>query len=216
MGDQLGDHRIVERRDLAARFDAGVDAQAFALRELQRQQPAGRGQKAALGVLGVKPRLDRVAVERHLRLRERELFAGRDAELPFHQIEPGHGFGHRMLDLQPRVHLHEPEAGLFEPAGAVGDEFDRAGALITGGLGGGDSGFAHAGAQASAHARRRRLLDHFLMAALQGAIALVEMDGVAVAVGENLHLDVARRGDVFLDQHALVAEGRFRLALGPR
>ena len=121
-----------------------------------------------------------------------------------------------MLDLQPRVHLHEPEAGLFEPAGAVGDEFDRTGALIAGGLGGGDSGFAHACAQASAHAWCGRFLDHFLMAALQGAIALVEMDGVAVAVGKYLHLDVARRGDVFLDQHVLVAEGRFRLALGPR
>ena len=66
--DQLGDHRIVERRDLGARFDAGIDAQAFALRELQRQQLAGRGQKAALGIFGIKPRLDRVAGERHLRL----------------------------------------------------------------------------------------------------------------------------------------------------
>ena len=143
-----------------------------------------------------------------------KLLAGGDAELPFHQIEAGDRFGDRMLDLQPRVHLHEPEAALFEAAGAVGDEFDRAGALIAGGLGGGDRGVAHAGAQRGAHAGRGRLLDHFLMAALQGAIALVEMDSVAVAVGKNLHLDVARRGDVFLDQHAFVAEGGFRLAHG--
>ncbi len=32
------------------------------------------------------------------------------------------------------------------------------------------------------------------------------------AVGEHLHLDVARRRDVFLDQHARVAERRFPLA----
>ena len=31
-------------------------------------------------------------------------------------------------------------------------------------------------------------------------------------VGENLHLDVARRGDIFLDQHAARAEGGLRLA----
>ena len=31
-----------------------------------------------------------------------------------------------------------------------------------------------------------------LMAALQRTVALVEMDGVAVTVGEDLHLDVAR------------------------
>ena len=102
----------------------------------------------------------------------------------------------------------------LQPAGAVGDELDRAGALVTGGLGGGDRGLAHGGAQRRAHAGRRRLLDHLLVAALQRTIALVEMDGVAVAVGEDLHLDVTRRVDVFLDQHALVAEGRFRLALG--
>ena len=35
--------------------------------------------------------------------------AGGDAELPFDEIEAGDRFGHRMLDLQPRVHLHEPE-----------------------------------------------------------------------------------------------------------
>ncbi len=40
------------------------------------------------------------------------------------------------------------------------------------------------------------------------------MDGVAVTVGENLHLDVARRADVFFDQHARVAERRLRLAHG--
>ena len=119
-----------------------------------------------------------------------------------------------MLDLQPRVHLHEPEAVFLQPSCPVGDELDGAGALVTGGLGGGDGGLAHRGAQRGAHARRGRLLDHFLMAALQRTVALVEMDGVAVTVGENLHLDMARRGDVFLDQHAFVAEGGFRLAHG--
>ena len=153
MRDQLGNHRIVERRDVGAFFDAGIDAQALDLRKLQCQQFAGRGQKTALGIFGVKPRLDRVAQERHFFLCERQLFAGRDAELPLHKIEPGDGFGDRMLDLQPRVHLHEPEAALFQPTGAVGDEFDGAGAFVTGGLGGGDGGFAHARAQGARSCR---------------------------------------------------------------
>ena len=63
-------------------------------------------------------------------LRQRQLLAGGDAELPFDQIEPGDRFGHRMLDLQPRVHFHEPEAVGPQPARAVGDELDRAGADI--------------------------------------------------------------------------------------
>ena len=106
--DQLGDHRIVERRDLGACLDAGIDADVG--RQFQRHDPAGRGQKAALGILGIKPRLDGVAVDADLRLLERQFFAGGDAELPFDQIEAGDRFGHRMLDLQARVHLHEPEA----------------------------------------------------------------------------------------------------------
>jgi hypothetical protein len=35
--------------------------------------------------------------------------AERHFSLPVHQIDPGHQLGHRMLDLQPRVHLEEIE-----------------------------------------------------------------------------------------------------------
>ena len=72
------------------------------------------------------------------------------------------------------------------------------------------------GAHLRRHAGRRRLLDHLLVAALQRAVALEEMDDVAVPVGEDLDLDVARRQHVFLDQHPRVAEGALRLALGAR
>jgi len=52
------------------------------------------------------------------------------------------------------------------------------------------------------------------MPPLQGAFALEQRQQIAVAVADDLHLDVARVLDVFLDQHAIVAEGRLRLALG--
>ena len=42
----------------------------------------------------------------------------------------------------------------------------------------------------------------------------MQVDDIAVGVAEDLHLDVARAGDVFLDQHARVAEGGLALALG--
>ena len=35
--------------------------------------------------------------------------AHRHAQLHLHQIEPGHHLGHRMLHLQPRIHLEEVE-----------------------------------------------------------------------------------------------------------
>ena len=45
------------------------------------------------------------------------------------------------------------------------------------------------------------------------AVALVEMDHVAMAVGEDLDLDVARPGDQLLEQDTIIAEGAGRLAL---
>ena len=46
-------------------------------------------------------------------------------------------------------------------------------------------------------ARRRRLLDDFLVAPLHGAIALAERDHAARTIAENLHLDVPRALDEF-------------------
>ena len=51
------------------------------------------------------------------------------------------------------------------------------------------------------------------MAPLQRTVALEEMDRIAVRVGEHLDLDMPRRRDVFLDEHARIAERRLRLAL---
>ena len=61
-------------------------------------------------------------------------------------------------------------------------------------------------------ARRRRFLDDFLMAALHRAIALAEMDRVALAVGEHLDLDVARVLEEFLHVDLIVAERGFGFA----
>ena len=95
---------------------------------------------------------------------------------------------------------------------AVGDEFDGAGAAIIDRLGRRDRRRADLRAQFRGHAGRRRFLDHLLMAALQRAVALAEMNGIAVPVGKDLDFDVARRGDIFFDQDAARAERRLALA----
>ncbi len=45
------------------------------------------------------------------------------------------------------------------------------------------------------------------MAALRGAVALEQVQRIAVRVGEDLHLDVAGAVEIAFDQHAVVAEG---------
>jgi hypothetical protein len=59
----------------------------------------------------------------------------------------------------------------------------------------------------------RALLDHLLVAALHGAVALAQVDGVALAVGQHLDLDVARVLQEFLHVDHVVAERGLGLGL---
>ena len=76
----------------------------------------------------------------------RELLAGGDADHLLDQIDAGDELGHRMLDLQPRVHLEEVEAPVL-----AGDELDRAGGVVADRLGERD--------RLLAHRRARRLVE---------------------------------------------------------
>jgi hypothetical protein len=77
-----------------------------------------------------------------------------------------------------------------------------------------DGGRAHGGAGLGGHARRGGLLDDLLVAALERAVALEEVDDIAVGVAEDLDLDMAGVGDELLDQDGGVAEGGSGLAAG--
>src|SRR5208282_3471972 len=95
----------------------------------------------------------------------------------------------------------------------IDQEFDGAGIGVVGRLRGLDGHFAHAPAHVGIDNRRRRLLENFLVAALDGTFALAEPDGIAVLVGQYLHLDVARIDDRLLDIDFAVAERTLRFAL---
>src|SRR3546814_3391021 len=56
-----------------------------------------------------------------------------------------------------------------------------------------------------------RLLQHHRVTALQRAVALAEVDRATLAVGQKLHLDVARPAEVLLHVDFVVAEGGLRL-----
>src|SRR5271166_2419645 len=137
--DDLSDHRVVEWRDGIALPYAGIDARDLRRRKPQLMQHPGLRQKPALRVFGVEQGLDRVSAQNEVLLAERHRLAGRDPDLPFDEIEPGHRLGHRMLDLEARVHFDEEEVTAF------GDELDGAGADITDRTRRGDGRFSHSG-----------------------------------------------------------------------
>ena len=83
-------------------------------------------------------------------------------------------------------------------------------------LGERDRLLAHLAPRRLVEERRRRLLDHLLVAALDRAFALAEIDDVAVLVAEHLDLDMAGIDDELLDEDPVVAEGGRRLRLRPR
>ena len=118
-----------------------------------------------------------------------------------------------MLDLQARVHLQEIAPGVV--AGPVDQELDRAGVLVAGMVRHVDCRRGEAGAQARRQAGRGRLLDHLLVAPLDGAVALAEPDDGSVPVGHHLHLDVPRPLEAPLDVQRAVAGRGQRLAPRP-
>src|SRR5690606_36423295 len=83
---------------------------------------------------------------------------------------------------------------------------DRARAVVSDRLGKRDALLAHRLAHLFGDEGRRRFLDDLLVAALDAALTLVEVERVAVLIAEDLDFDVARVEDELLDEDAVVAE----------
>src|SRR5437867_5663028 len=183
--DDLGQQRVVERWHRVRRHEVTVDTDA----EASRGHPGGdaaRARRKGLGILRVDAALHRVPVEPHRVLPVAEGIAVGDPDLLAHEVDAGDGLGHRMLDLDARVHLDEVEASV-----SVEEELDRARADVVDGRRHRECGSPQAGARLGGEQRRRRLLQELLVAPLDGAVALAEVDSDAVPVAEHLHLDVA-------------------------
>ncbi len=207
--DQLRDHRVVEAAHLVPRLDPRIDPDPGARRLAIRGDPAGRGQESLRDVLRVDPALDRVPAEHHVVLADRQRLARGDEHLLPHEVEPRDRLRDGVLDLDPRVHLHEEVVAL-----ARQQPLDRARRPVSGGPRRVDGDLADPGAERVVDGGRRRLLDELLVAALDRAVALAQVDHVAVRVGEDLDLDVARVLDVSLHVHGRVREVLLPLAGG--
>src|SRR5579871_1357919 len=126
-----------------------------------------------------------------------------DEDLAADKIDAGDHFGDRVFDLDARIDLNEvPLAGI-----GIDQKFDGAGVVIAGGAPETDGGVSQSAADLRGQALGRRDFDNLLVAALHGAVALVKVDDVALAVAENLDFYVAGATNVALEKHRIVSEG---------
>src|ERR1700730_4692309 len=169
-------------------------------------EASGRGQKIPPWVFRKDPGFDRAAFQMHVGLTGRQFLAGGRSDHLFDEIDAGNKLGHRMLDLQPRVHFEEIEIFVF-----ANDKFDRAGRIIVDRFCQRNRPFAQLAARFLVDEGRGSFLDYFLMAALDGTFTFAKMDDVSVLVAQYLNFDVARIGDKFFDEHPAFAESGFRL-----
>src|SRR5690606_24224140 len=96
--------------DLGTQIGAAVEPDARAARGAVGGDAAGVGTEAVGRVLGGDPALHGRAADGDGVLAQPEIgqrFTGGDAQLRLHQIHIGDLLGHRVLDLDSRVHLDE-------------------------------------------------------------------------------------------------------------
>ncbi len=213
-GRHLGQQAVVEPGDDGAGIGgAAVEPDAGARGRAVGADPAVIGNEVVLRILGRHPALQGMAVQRHIVLRRTarrldDTLALGDHDLRAHDVDAGHFFRYRMLDLHARVYLDEIELALVH----IHQEFDRARAFVV------DVRAQLLAEVADLLALRFRqiggggALDDLLVAPLDRAVALPQVIDVALLVAEDLHLDVPRAQDHLLEIALAVAECRLRLA----
>src|SRR5699024_4754884 len=199
VGDELADQRVVVGRHGVAGVVMRIQAHAGAAGGVVFGDSAGCGDEG-FRVFGVDAALESMAAQLDVVLCVAQRFAGGDAQLLGHQIDAGDHFRHRMLDLDTGVHFDEMELIVFV------QELERAGTAIADALAGSDAQFADVIALLFGDAGGGAFFDYLLIAPLHGAVALAQMNGIAVIVGEYLHFDVARPFQVLLHVYCRVTE----------
>lgn len=118
--------------------------------------------------------------------------------------------GDRVLHLNSGVHFDKVEVPLL-----IHHKLDGAGVFIAGSPGSGDRGLAHGLPKCGGENLRRGFLHQLLILALDGAVTLAKMDHIAMAVGQDLKLNVLRVENQLLQIELSVSEAgqSFRTSL---
>ena len=214
-GDLLQQRIVVAGDDRTGVGGAAVEADAEPGRGPVGGDPPVVGDEAVERVLGRDPALHGMAAQGDLFLRRTGVVGAvadgasfRNAYLGAHEVDAGHLLGDGVLDLDARIDLDEAEA----PAVEVVQELHRADVEVVRRPCQCQRVSGESRALVGAQAGGGGALHDLLVAPLHRAVALEQVDDVAVAVRRHLHLDVAGAADEALEVDVVLAEGGVGLA----
>ena len=202
--DDLGDEGIEPWVRGVSRVPARVHAHPGAGRRLEPVDDADRRahRPVRLEGLEVHSRLHRVPASEDAVSFPGERTAPRELELEPDEVDPRELFGHRVLDLDPRIGLDEVRAAVF-----VHEELERPEVREPGLARERDGGGGDPIAEPGIEVRGGRDLDDLLAPPLEAALALAEVDDPARPVAGHLDLDVPGPLDEAFDVESVTAKG---------
>jgi len=152
-------------------------------------------------VFGVDSALDGVALDLDVFLFVGYFFTCGDLDGHFDDVDACDGFGDGVFDLDSGVDFEHVEVLFF-----VHEEFDGGGAGVVCGFDEFGGCLADFFDFFAFNAWGGCFFDDFLVSALHGAVAFVEVDGVAVFVADGLDFYMAGVFEEFFDEDAAVSE----------
>src|SRR5262245_10615995 len=135
-----------------------------------------------------------MSTELNIALGVRQTVAGGNEDLISNDVNARHKLRYRMFDLHSSIHFHEVKILPF-----VDQKFESSYVPVTHFFDCLYNATSDLFPQGGGHDNRRRLFDQLLVAALNGTLPFTEMYGIAIFVGHDLELDMARPLNEFFD-----------------
>src|SRR6266403_2906870 len=186
LNDQLRNHRVIIGRDYRVRIRRGIHPYAGTARSLKSCDASCR-RNECIGVLGVNTAFDGMPRELHFTDSFFQALPSCYPNLSLNQIYARHQFRHRVLDLNARIHFDEIKRTVL-----IHQEFNCARIGVPDLLQRAHDFHAQIFAPLGIHPWGRRLLDQFLVAPLNAAFPLTQMNDFAVLIAKHLKFNVTR------------------------
>ena len=208
----LDQHGVEVRGDLAAELGCAVETHTRTTRGAVGGDHTGVGSEVVGRILRGDAALQGGTVRGDLVLGQAQFLqggAGGQVHLRLDQVDGGDLLGHGVLHLDAGVHLDEDVV-----ARLIHQELHGAGTLVSDEFAELHGIRADAVTQFRVEVLGRGDLDDFLVTALQGAVAFIQVDDITGVIAQDLHLDVLGFDHGPLDVDGAVTEGGLGLTGG--